>query len=97
MLKGFVKLAEKASPAELAHKSGLLCKEVCGASQASCFLVQDEHEGLSSWSKESAGKADVFIQNKVPVKGFLAEVFKSSYPDEQGTNGGFVRYTNMEK
>jgi len=39
MLKGFVKLAGKTTTAELAHKSGLLCKEVCGASQARCVAV----------------------------------------------------------
>ena len=90
MLKGFVKLAGKASPAELAHKSGLLCKEVCGASQASCFLVQDENGGLTSWSKLSDGKADVFTQNKVPIKGFLAEVFKDT--EEPGGN---VRHEHL--
>jgi hypothetical protein len=59
MLNGFVKLAGKSSPAQLAHKAGLLCKEVCGATQASCFLTQED-EGLSSWSKLSDGKAEVF-------------------------------------
>ena len=52
--------AGKSSPAQLAHKAGLLCKEVCGASQASCFLAQED-EGLSSWSKLSDGKAEVFL------------------------------------
>lgn len=102
MLKGFVKLAGRATPAELAHKSGLLCKEVCGASQASCFLVQDENQGLSSWSKVSAGKADVFTQHNVPLKGFLAEVFKNSPSasdalDDQGESGSSVRYVYIQK
>ena len=86
MLKGFVKLAGKATPAELAHKAGLLCKEVCGAAQASCFLTQDE-KGLTSWSRLSDGKAEVFSQHKVPIKGFLAEVFNNR-PANASENGG---------
>jgi GAF domain-containing protein len=76
MLKGFVKLAGKASAAELAHKSGLLCKEVCGAAQASCFLMVDEDSGLTSWSRVPDGKADVFKEQRVPIKGYLAEVLR---------------------
>jgi hypothetical protein len=57
MLKGFVKLAGKTTTAELAHKSGLLAKEVCGAAQAACFLQQANaaHTGLVHVLKSQLG------------------------------------------
>ena len=54
--------------------------------------MQDEASGLTSWSKVNDGNADVFTQHKVPIKGFLAELFKSGTDESaDGESGGKVR------
>ncbi len=78
MLKGFVKLASQATPGELAHKAGLLVKEVTSASQANCLLLNESGDSLCAWSKESDTRADVYIEKKVPIKGFLNDVLKDA-------------------
>ena len=79
MLKGMVKLAAMASPAELAHRAGLLVKEVTGASQANCFMLEDgDNSHLCSWSKRTDAKADVYYERPVPIKGFLEEVLRDA-------------------
>lgn len=75
LIKGFVKLAGTASPAQLAHKAGLLCKEVCGSIQANCFLAEEGKNDFVSWMKLLDDKADVYKEQQVGFKGFLSEVF----------------------
>ena len=87
MLRGCVKLAGKSSISELAHKAGLLCKEVCGASQAACFMLQDGDSSLISWTKLNDGKAEVFHEKRVPLKGFLGEMLRGARQGDEDAPG----------
>ena len=59
--------------------------------------MEDNSSGLTSWTKLSDGKADVYSENKVPLKGFLAELIKGGEvarevdtedESEDGVSGG---------
>ena len=59
--------------------------------------MEDNSSGLTSWTKLSDGKADVYSENKVPLEGFLAELIKggevarevdSDDESEDGVSGG---------
>ena len=78
LLRGFIRLASAASAKDLAFMCGALAKEVTGAQQACCFLLVDEGDAssLAAWSKLADSKADTLDERRVPLKGFMAEVFR---------------------
>ena len=78
LLRGLVRLASSASAKDLAYHCGMLAKEVTGARQANCFLLAEEGDAVSlaAWSKLADSRADTLDERRVPLKGFMAEIFR---------------------
>ncbi|EKX53538.1 hypothetical protein GUITHDRAFT_100524 [Guillardia theta CCMP2712] len=78
IINRFIELAKCSDLVELVHATGVVCKEVCDAEKANCFIIDNENMDLCTWSKSTESKTETFKESRIPLKGIFEQVLSSS-------------------